>query len=64
MQQLQICIYEETGQYEKLKQGELKALYQKLPLRRRLNILAKQYAPGPFRLYKKIVQVKQKTFRK
>ena len=55
------CIYEETGQYEKLKQGKLKALYQKLPLRRRLNILAKQYAPGPFRLYKKIVQVKQKT---
>lgn len=58
------CVDEETGQYEKLKQGELKALYQKLPLWRRLNIWLKQYAPGSVRLYKKMVRAKNNFMKK
>ncbi len=58
------CICEENGLYEELKRDELKALYQKLPLWRRLNIAAKQYAPGLFHLYKSVVLVKEKIVQK
>ena len=50
----QFCINEESGLYQSLKMGELKRLYQNLPLWRHLNITVKQYMPTLFRLYKRI----------
>lgn len=50
------CICEESGLYQELKRGELKSLYQQLPLWRHLNITVKQYMPGLFRVYKNITK--------
>ena len=47
---------EESGLYQELKRGELKSLYQQLPLWRHLNITVKQYMPGLFRVYKNITK--------
>ena len=51
------CILEESGHYQELKEGELKTLYQKLTVWRRLNIFVKQYMPGMFRVYKKLSKI-------
>ena len=58
IQRQQFCIYEESGRYQELKKGELKLLYQKLPLWRRLDIAVKQYMPRTFRIYKKLRNLK------
>lgn len=55
----QFCINEESGLYHNLKRGELRRLYQKLPVWRRINIAVKQYMPEMFNIYKKIKMMRR-----